>query len=226
MSKLGHSKHQNLQAMAEAETDTALVKEANDRVIALAALYQGEKTDASYVFNTAMVMMGVAAAYLVGAIPFVDKLSQGGGARPFDWLFLLLLPSPLWLIVAFHSLITLNAMSHGISVRIIEDALFQASGLLVDRDMVGSAAGDKIMDITQAKPAHKLTTLVVYRGVGLLVIGFTAYALYSANGIVKSGVVLGLAPVVWIAIGTYLLLLVMVTRSWIVGIRMMKKGRL
>ena len=37
----------------------------NDPVIALAALYQGEKTDASYVFNTAMVMMGVAVAYLV-----------------------------------------------------------------------------------------------------------------------------------------------------------------
>jgi hypothetical protein len=57
----------------------------SDQVTALAALYQGEKTDASYVFNTAMVMMGVAVAYLVGAIPFVGNLSQG----PFAWLFLL-----------------------------------------------------------------------------------------------------------------------------------------
>jgi uncharacterized membrane protein YeiH len=67
--------------------------------------------------------------------------------------------------------------------------------------------------------------VVVYGGIGLLVIGFTAYALYSANGVVKADVVLGLAPVVWIAAGTYLLLLIMVAVSWIVGIRMITKGR-
>src|SRR5205814_8417463 len=106
---------------------------ANDPLAALAALYQGEKTDASYVFNTAMVMMGVAVAYLVGAVPFVGSL----GHTPIGWLFLLLLPVPLWLIAAFHSLMTLNAMSHGISVRIIEDALFEASKLQANRELVG-----------------------------------------------------------------------------------------
>jgi len=188
----------------------------NDPVIALAALYQGEKTDASYVFNTAMVMMGVAVAYLIGAIPFVGNLSHG----PFAWLFLVLLPFPLWLIIAFHSLMTINAMSHGISVRIIEDALFEASELQVDRDLVGSAAGDKIMDITQAKAAHIITTVVVYGGVALLVIGFTCYALLSANGLVHT-------EGIWIAvaIATYFLLFVMVALSWIEGFRIIGKGR-
>jgi hypothetical protein len=162
-----------------------------------------------------MVMMGVAVAYLVGAIPFVGNLSRG----PSAWLFLLLLPIPLWLIVAFHSLITLNAMSHGISVRIIEDALFEASELRAKRDLVGSAAGDKIMDITQAKAVHKLTTVVVYVGVACLVIGFTVYALYSAKGIVTD-------DVIWVlAIVTYSLLLIMVLLSWIVGVRTITKGR-
>jgi hypothetical protein len=193
----------------------------NDPVTALAALYQGEKTDASYVFNTAMAMMGIAVAYLIGAIPFVGNLSHG----PIAWLFLLLLPIPLWLIAAFHSLMALNAMSHGISVRIIEDALFEASELRVQRDLVGSAAGDKIMDITQAKTAHILTTVVVYGGVAFLVIGFTAYALYSANGIVKDNVVLVHARVIEIAIATYSLLAIMVALSWIVGLRMINKGR-
>jgi hypothetical protein len=187
----------------------------NDRIAALAALYQGEKTDASYVLNTAMVMMGVAVAYLIGAIPFVGNLRNG----PFAWLFLVLLPIPLWLIVAFHSLMTLNAMSHGISVRIIEDALFEASELRARRDLVGSAAGDKIMDITQAKVVHKATTVVVYLGVACLVIGFTVYALYSAKGIVKH-------DVIWvIAIVTYSLLLIMVLLSWIVGVLTINKGR-
>src|ERR1700741_2128817 len=119
MSKNTHNKQQSLRAMTEVGTDNTVTKNVNNRVTALAALYQGEKTDASYVFNTAMVMMGIAVAYLVGAIPFLDKLSQGVGGRPLDWLFLVLLPGPLWLIVAFHSLITVNAMSHGVSVRII-----------------------------------------------------------------------------------------------------------
>ena len=52
---------------------------------------------------------------------------------------------------------TLNAMSHGVSVRIIEDELFRKSGLQVDRDLVGSAAGDKIMDVTQSRLAHQDT---------------------------------------------------------------------
>lgn len=150
MSKLRRTKQQNLQAMPEAETETTVVNKVNDRVTALAALYQGEKTDASYVANSAMAMMGFGVAYLVGAIVFVGNLSHG----PIAWLFLLLLPIPLWLIAAFHSLMTLNLMSHGISIRIIEDALFKASELPVERDLVGSAAGDKTMDITQAKAAH------------------------------------------------------------------------
>lgn len=194
--------------------DSNETKTVNISVAALAALYQGEKTDASYVFNTAMAMMGIAVAYLVFALPFVGNLS-----RDRQWLFLLLIPTPLWLIAAFHSLMTLNAMSHGISVRIIEDALFEASRLQVKRDLVGSAAGDKIMDITQAKAAHIVTIVVVYAGVAFLVIGFTAYALYSAKGLVPT-------RGIWIStIVTYSLLLIMVALSWIVGILIINKGR-
>lgn len=195
-------------------------KRVNDPVPALAALYQGEKTDASYVFNTAMAMMGIAVLYLVSILPFIGKFGEG----PIGWLFLLLLPIPLWLIVAFHSLITLNAMSHGISVRIIEQALFEVSDLQVKRDLVGSAAGDKIMDITKSRTAHKLVTVVVYGGVALLVIGFTAYALYTANGIIKNDVALVHWRVIWIARGIYSLLVITVALSWIVGFRIINEG--
>jgi hypothetical protein len=197
---------------------------ANDPVTALAALYQGEKTDASYVFNTAMVMMGVAVAYLVGAIPFVDKVSRG----PIAWLFVLLLPVPLWLIAAFHSLMTLNAMSHGISVRIIENALFDESGLAArnaDRELVGSAAGDRIMDITQAKVIHKVTTVVVYAGVALLVMGFTAYALHAARRIIAVDPALVRARVFEMATATYGLLTTMVGLSWIIGLKAINANR-
>ena len=207
--------------MPKATIETAVVNKVNDPIPALAALYGGEKTDASAVFNTAMAMMALAVTYLVWAMPFVEQLGQAPHAK----LSLVLLPIPLWLVIAFHSLIALNAMRHGISVRIIEDALFKASELRVERDLVGSAAGDKIMDITQAKFIHKITTVVVYAGVGLLVIVFTAYALYSAHRVVKDDVILPHARVVLGASIIYSLLLIIVSLSWWVGMRMIKQGR-
>jgi hypothetical protein len=224
MPKPRGKKPENFRATSEVEAETVVAKKGVDPVTALAALYQGEKTDASYIFNTAMVMMGVAVAYLFGAIPVMSNLMRDGPAE-IVWAFLLLLPIPLWLIVAFHSLVTLNAMTHGISVRIIEDALFEASGLEVERDLVGSAASDKIMDIMQAKAIHILTTLVVYVGVVLLVVGFTVYALYSAKEVVEHDSILIHARVIEIATATYSLLAIMVALSWMVGLRMIDKGR-
>lgn len=219
MSKYKGTRQQNPQSVSI--TNEIMEKKGHDPIVALAALYQGEKTDASYVFNTAMAMMGIAVAYLIGAIPFVEKFGTGS----IGWLFVLLLPIPLWLIVAFHSLITLNAMSHGISVKIIEDVLFRASELQVNRDLVGSAAGDRIMDITKAKFAHQLTTVVVYGGVALLVIGFTAYSLYSAKAILEHDGAWFRDRALWTAIATYSLLLIIVALSWIVGLRMIGEGR-
>lgn len=188
---------------------------------ALAALYQGEKTDASYIFNTAMALMGIAVAYLVFAIPSVATLSS----RPHAWVFLILLPVPLWLIAAFHSLITLNAMSHGVSVQAIEDQLFDASELHVRRDLVGSAAGDKIMDINKAKLIHVLTTIFVYFGVAILVIGFTYYAVNSASNV--NDPIDGLPPagIIWAAGLVYTLMLLMVGASWFFGVRMINESR-
>jgi hypothetical protein len=181
----------------------------NDHVNALSALYQAEKTDATGVFNTAMAMMGIGGAYLAAMMTLADKFGDGS----LNWFIVLLIPLPLWLIAAFHSLMTFNAMSHGVSVRIIEDALFRESGLQVERDLVGSAAGDKIMDITKSGLTHRITTIVVYFGVAALVVGFTIFVLYLAWDKVSV-----CASVV--AIVGYALLLIVVMSSWFKGMRM------
>ena len=226
MTKNNRGRSKDAQAAEREKSEKASASEygAEGRVSALSALYQGEKTDASSVFNTAMVMMGAAVAYLLGAVPLLSSLSHG----PFPWLFLSLLPFPLWLVMAFHSLITLNAMSHGISVQIIENELFGASGLKarnVKRKLVGSAASDKIMDITQANPAHKVTSYVVYGGVGVLIVGFTIYALYAAIEVVRDDPVFAHALVVYVAVGGYPILLLLVIFSWIKGLRVINAGR-
>ncbi|GEM_PF-3299843 len=231
MAKHKEAHHDLPSATQPGGTDGGPVTNASDSVAALAALYQGEKTDASYIFNTAMAMMGLAVAYLIGAIPFVTSLSHG----PMGWLFVLLLPTPLWLVVAFHSLITLNAMSHGISVRIIENRLFELSELARSlksddekkalRRWVGSAAGDRIMEIMQASLVHKAITSVVYGGVFCLVAGFTLYALHSANTVLKDTVPAAARQRLLItASASYAILLVMVLLSWGKGFLILREG--
>ena len=61
----------------------------NDHISALSALYQGEKADASVIFNTAMAMMGVAGAYLVGAHPTYQTCSSSQTLRSPGLLLLL-----------------------------------------------------------------------------------------------------------------------------------------
>lgn len=184
-----------------------------DHVSALGALYQAEKTDAAGIFNTAMALMGIGCAYIGVLMTVSDKFG-----KDLSWLIVLLLPIPLWIIAAFQSLMTLNAMSHGVSVRIIEHALFSESGLPEElRKFVGSASGDKIMDISQSELAHIITAIVVYSGVVLLVGGFTLYVLfrtwcqvsYSASILAATG---------------YTLFLIIVVNSWVAGKRILEKA--
>lgn len=187
----------------------------DDSVSALGALYQGEKADASAIFNVAMAMMGIGAAYLVGVVTLADRY----GSSPLTWNVVLLLPLPLWLIAAFHSLITLNAMIHGVSIRVIEDKLFEIAnfGDNCIRDLIGSQAGDKIMEIRNARWPHKIATGLVYGGVGIAILLYTAFVVIgffvihdSWNGV---EIIKALSAVVG-----YLLVAAIVINSWVVGL--------
>jgi hypothetical protein len=192
----------------------------NDRIGALSALYQGGRTDSADVSNVSMMLMVIGGAYLVGAITFADKMSHW----PFAWLFLLLLPLPTWIMAAHHSILTLCGMSLGTSIRIIEDKLFEESGLHVKREMIGSCAGDRIIDITKQHVVHKLISVIVYGGVGFLGIGFTVYSLYLASEATRENTALANVPVIGIAAIIYSFIGCIVLLSWVVGIRMIAKG--
>jgi hypothetical protein len=181
---------------------------------ALGAMYQAEKTDATGIFNVAMALMGLGVAYLVGAIGTADKY----GTASLPWSAVLLLPLPLWLIAAFNSLMTLNSMSHGVSVQVLEDALYDRTDLHERlRDLVGSRAGDQIMDIRRSSAAHKIATIFVYGGVAASVVLYTAWVLHQAWGQVTD----------WMrvtAVVGYFLAAVLVIASWIAGFSWLDKA--
>ncbi len=192
-------------------------KLADDSSGALNALYQSEKADASAIFNVSMAMMGIAAAYVVGAISLAEKY----GSDSIPWSVVVLLPAPLWVIVVFHSLITLNAMNHGLSVLILEDKLFRKSQLPRRnrvRQRIGSEAGDQVMDIMKSHWAHKAATAFCYAGVGFLVIGYTTYDVIKWWPHGGSG---------WriVVLSLYSLSFLVAATSWIAGLWRLKKAQ-
>lgn len=171
-------------------------------VSALGALYQGEKSDATGIFNVAMAMMGIAAAYIVAAVGIFGQLDST------SWIVVIALPIPLWLIAGFHSLLTLNGMMHGASVQILENHLYRETDLPPGaRKYVGSKGADRIMDIGQSHPIHKVTTAFVYGGVALAVVGFTGLAVYnawgSANNFARYGSMIGYVLAAGVVAGSW-----------------------
>jgi cell shape-determining protein MreD len=67
--------------------------------------------------------------------------------------------------------------------------------------------------------------VVVYGGVAFLVIGFTAYALYSADSVLRPDAAWFRSLAIWLAMATYALLVIIVALSWGTGMRMIKRGR-
>jgi hypothetical protein len=191
-------------------------------VSALGALYQGEKTDSIGIFNVAMVMMGIAAAYVISAVTVSDLYGTA-----LDWKVVLLLPVPLWLIAAYHSLVALGGMSHGISLSILEYSLYRKSNLPSDgefaepeeslRKYVGSRLGDRIMDIGQATWPHRIASIFVYAGFYLGIVGYTVSVIVAAWKHVSGGWSAGTVVV-------YSLALAIVATSWLQGFRLLNDG--
>jgi hypothetical protein len=180
---------------------------ADESANALGALYQGEKADAAGIFNVATALLGIGLAYLVAALGTADKFGSGA----LSWPVVLLLPLPLWLIAVFNSLMTLSAMSHGMSVAILEDALYSESRLHKElRLYVGSRAADQIMDIRKSNPVHKVATGFVYGGVAAAVLLFTLRVTAEAWSHVAGWMQ-------FLAAAGYSLFVVLVVASWLAG---------
>jgi fumarate reductase subunit D len=81
------------------------------------------------------------------------------------------------------------------------------------------------MDINKENAVHKITTLTVYVGTFLLVIGFTVYSIYSADKALEGELNLFRAQIIVIAIIVYSLIATLVAASWITGLIKVKRSR-
>lgn len=184
------------------------------QVDALGAMYQGEKTDSIGIFNVSMVMMAIAVGYVGTTLTLNGDF---GGKIP--WILVLLLPFPLWLIAVYHALVALSGMTHGVSLDILETALYRSTGLPDPelRDYVGSKLSNKIMDIGVASWPHKIASGFVYGGFYAAIIGDSAYILHAAAGDVSK-------LMWWVALVAYSVFGALVLITWWLGFRLIKRA--
>lgn len=174
---------------------------------ALVALYQAERSDASAILNIGLALVGAGAAYAVGTIALSNQFGNSVG-----WAFVALLPVPLWLISAFHSLIFTLGTVCGLSALFLEEELFKQSGINVKyRSLIGSSARENVMNAAKSTYPHMVATYITYIGIGSVIISYTIYIMYISWGEVGAWKYLFLAGYT-ILFGTVLL-------SWISGIR-------
>lgn len=118
-------------------------------------------------------------------------------------------------------------MTHGISLNIIETALYRETGLPARgrapepdsklQEYVGSQLSNRIMETGQSHRIHKLTTYFAYGGVAIAIVGYTIYI-----------VVISMTHVpCWetaVTIAVYVSFAAAVVGTWRVGLRLVKEG--
>jgi hypothetical protein len=149
---------------------------------ALIAIYQSDQTRISAIGSTTLTMLGAGLTYVVATLPFTQSLVRGiqqlskHHAQIASGIFLYSLPSLLWVIAAYHCLLTLEAMARTVSARIIEQKLATYGQLNVGkhRDIAfGFEASDDVIAFGQQKFRHKLLTIIAYGGILCVICAYT-----------------------------------------------------
>ncbi len=180
-------------------------------VSALTSLYEADRADASATLTVALALLGAGVAYVTGTLAFADSLF-----RQFGWLSIFV-PFPMWLIAAFHSLITVSAMLRSRSILVVEDKLLGYTSLSKgQKKLTGMRGPGRIMNVMEAEWPHKLATILSYLGVGLIVLGYTVYFLLKTPHLSIVGQVVA-------GCGSLALLLVVIC-SWWAGLRSYNKS--
>ncbi len=197
-------------------------KEVTSPEAALIAIYQTDQARISAVGSVTLTMLGAGITYLVATAPFARSLAEKL-AKQFpqsDWVpgtFLASLPLLLFIIAAYHSLLTLEAIFRTVSARAIEVELVSTAGLDRKKARFGAGASDHVLDLRQQPIPFKLATGIAYGGIILIV------AVYAVAMLIMS--VHYIHEAVWIPIAIYSILTVLIAQSWLYGLTKAQKAQ-
>lgn len=176
------------------------------KVSALAAVYAGTRADNSSIMNVSLALMGAGIAYITATLATIDKFTSA-------WAVLAVLPIPLWIVAAYHSILTSITMVNAVAAQYTEGQLLKAAGVEEDkRQFMGYQRAEMITNIghKQGRIPHKISVGITFGGTGALVLAYTGYMIFLAWK--QAGWILGVVLAVF-----YLGLAVVVMLSWKYG---------
>lgn len=177
-------------------------KPSAESVAALVAIYQAERADSAAILSSTLALLGAGVAYAVATIAIVQSLHSAG------WWIVGALPFPLWLVLAYQSLLLGNAAAHERSTRAVEDKLYKISRLAKDdRTKVGSVAGNIVMNPTKSSRPHAVANYLTFGGLAAIIVAYTVYALIASGHD-------GAHQAIWAYIAGYVIIGVLVAASW------------
>lgn len=150
-----------------------------DKVEALAAIYTGTRADNSSIMNVGLALLGAGVTYIAATLAFADAFGTD-----VDWIIVAVLPAPLWIVAAFHSLIVSITMVNAVTAQYVEARLMDVAGVgNPDRRYIGYQRAEMIMNIGKSRWSHKVMVVLTYGGAATLVLGYTVYMtwLYWTN---------------------------------------------
>jgi hypothetical protein len=189
---------------------------------ALTAIYQADQARISAIGSAALTMLGADLTYVVTTTPFAqglaERLKKSFHADLAAGVFLVILPSLLWVIAAYMALLTIEAATRTVSARVIEQKLIEYAQLKTGRHkdtLFGFEGSDAILDFNQAKWPHRLASLVAYTGIFAITILYTGVMIALAG---KYICILS-ATIVYVALAA------VVTLCWTRGLRDVRKSQ-
>jgi hypothetical protein len=183
----------------------------DDSVAALAVIYQAERADSTSNMNFSLGLVAAEAAYLVGTSALWDKFTLLGGWMAF-------LPLPLICLVSFQSILLAASATKAVSITRLEKRLKElanVSGRVPEYRTVGFIASERIFNVRIAirsgRWAFAAATLVTYGGALSIIVSYTVVITIKSFDYLQAWGILTAA--------SYLVLLSLVTLSWIDGLR-------
>lgn len=178
---------------------------ATEAVEALSSLYQADRSDNSTNLSASLALLGANIAYAGVTLAFSDQFSK------LNDTLVVLLPIPLWIVAAFHSLIVSAGMLRAVSIQVLERELIRRAKIPDDvKIVVGYQAPEGVMNIKPAAWVHKLAIVLANGGSGLIAIPYTVYILFSREieGMLRGG-----------ALFVYVFVALITALSWTEGLK-------
>jgi len=180
----------------------------------LKTIYQADRAQQSSDLAVALALVGAFIAYVSATLAFSKDLFENGRFSHIHWA-LLFVPLPAWIMAAYHSLLGTASPVRSRSIKAIETILKDRAGFTRAEAgkarFIGNEGAEKVINIDEAKWAHKTASFITYGGVLPLIVGYTAYFVGRAPAIPLWGRL--------IAAVAYGVLGVLIINSWIAGFR-------